>query len=40
MTQFAKHHHSNKETNVFVLTALVVKEIHQGYMVALYGVLG
>ena len=29
MTQFAKHHHSNEETNLFVLTVLVVKEIHQ-----------
>lgn len=30
MTQFAKYHHSNEETNLFVLTVSVVKEVHQG----------
>jgi len=30
MTQFAKHHHINEETNLFVPTVLVGKELHQG----------
>jgi len=29
MTQFAKHHHINEETNLRVLTVLVVKELLQ-----------
>ena len=29
MTQFAKHHHINEETNLFVPTVLVVKELRQ-----------